>query len=215
MITVAIAEDMPIFRESLKFLLEQDPDISVVACAANGKEAHELCAKHHPDLLLLDIMMPVIDGIEGTRIVKKDFPEIKVLILTTFKDSEKILEAMRHGADGYLLKDVNTPELILTIKNVAAGMQVFHPESYRVLKETLARPETQGSSADADAVRQLTGKEKEIIKLIVYGQSNKEIASTMEQSPGSVRNAISAILAKLNLKDRTQLAVFAVKSNLV
>ncbi len=162
MIRIAIAEDQIIIRESLKFLIEQDPDISVIACAANGKEAYEICRSFHPDVFLLNIVMPVMDGIEGTRIIKEEFPEIKILILTTFNEPEKIVEAMKKGADGYLLKDINPSDLILTIKSVASGLQVFHPESYQILKNTIVSSEDNHPAMQPAENLELTEKEKKL-----------------------------------------------------
>ncbi|MCX7708591.1 MAG: response regulator transcription factor [Clostridia bacterium] len=215
MIKVVIADDQVILRESLKFIVEQDPEIEVVGCAGNGREALKQCDQLIPNIVLMDIMMPGCDGVEGTRLIKEKYSSIKVLILTTFNDDENISKALKNGADGYILKDIKPEELILAIKSVARGLGIIHKNAMSsVVKQFNSNQET-GTQKDLNINVELTEREIGIIKLIVDGNNNKEIASELFLTEGSVKNIITGILAKLKLKDRTQLAVFAVKNNLV
>ncbi|MCX7710973.1 MAG: response regulator transcription factor [Clostridia bacterium] len=208
MIKVIIADDQPVIRDGLKFIVEQSNEIQVLGCAGHGLEALELCEKLNPDLVLMDIVMPICDGVEGTRLIKEKFENIKVMILTTFNDEDKVEQALKNGADGYILKAIESEELILTIKSVARGLQVIHKNAYNLVLKKLS------SEIEAKDFG-LTERESEVIKLIVFGKSNKEIASKLYLTEGSVRNLISSILFKTKLKDRTQLAVFAVKNNII
>ncbi len=213
MIKVIIADDQKIIREGLKFIIEQERDIEVLGFAGNGQDAFEQCRTLQPDVVLMDIMMPDCNGVEGTKLIKEAMPHVKVIILTTFKDDENISAALRNGADSYVLKDIDTDELILTIKSVFKGLHVFHDNAFGVVKEKISdNPTTE--KAEKKTVP-LTQREIEIVRLIVYGKSNKEIAASLFLSEGSVRNMISAILMKLEFKDRTQLAVYAVKNDLI
>lgn len=214
MIRVLIAEDQTIIREGLQYIIERDSGIRVVGLAGDGKEAWELCEALVPDLVLMDIVMPECNGIEGTQKIKAQFPEIKVLILTTFADAENVSQALQNGADGYVLKDIEAEDLILTIKSIAKGLRVMHGNPFETVVKSMAGGRTAAPPAET-VMPNLNPKEMEIMRLIVYGNSNKEIAALLNNSEGSVRNAISAILTKLKLEDRTQLAVFAVRNNLV
>lgn len=213
MIKVIIADDQKIIREGLKFIIEQDKDIEVLGFAGNGKEAFEQCKTLVPDIVLMDIMMPDCNGVEGTRLIKEAMPSVKVIILTTFKDDENISAALKNGADGYVLKDIDTDELILTIKSVFKGLHVIHDNAFGVVKGKISDNMT--TVKPEKNTIPLTQREIEIVRLIVYGKSNKEIAASLFLSEGSVRNMVSSILMKLEFKDRTQLAVYAVKNDLV
>ncbi|HEX3028104.1 MAG TPA: response regulator transcription factor [Clostridia bacterium] len=208
MIKIIIADDQPVMRDGLKFIIEQNADLEVVGCAGNGMEAFELCRQLQPDVVLMDIVMPGCDGVEATKRIKEKYEKIKVIILTTFNDEEKVEQALRNGADGYVLKAIESEELILTIKSITRGLQVIHKNAYGIVRKKLSlQPEPKDFG--------LTEREMEVIRLVVFGKSNKGIASTLYLSEGSVRNIISSILFKTKLKDRTQLAVFAVKNNIV
>ncbi|MCX7710905.1 MAG: response regulator transcription factor [Clostridia bacterium] len=215
MIKVVIADDQAVIRNGIKFIIEQDPDIQVAGCAANGKEAFELCERLHPDVVLMDIVMPVCDGIEATKRIKEKFSTIKIMILTTFNDDENVASALKNGADGFVLKDIETEELLLTVKSIAKGLRVIHEDAFGTVFKQLNSDKTTNEEQKPDLNIQLTEREISIIRLIVFGKNNKEIAGELFLSEGSVRNMISAILSKLKLKDRTQLAVFAVKNNLI
>ena len=215
MIKVVLADDQLLFREGIKKILEQDGDITVVGCAENGKEALKLSEQFSPDVVLMDIEMPVCDGVEGTRLIKSKCMRTKVVMLTVFNDDEKIQNALNYGADGYMLKDINQEKLILTVKSVAAGLGVMHRDTFsNIIKKVNSHTkisiiENKGLKLD------LSDRELSVIKLIVDGKSNCEIANTIYLTEGSVRNIISGILKKLNLKDRTQLGILAVKSGIV
>ena len=215
MIKVLLADDQLLFREGIKKILEHDEEIKVVGCAENGKEAFKLCEQFSPDVVLMDIEMPGCDGVEGTRLIKSKCKRTKVVMLTVFNDDEKIQNALNYGADGYMLKDINQEKLILTVKSVAAGLGVMHKDTYsNIIKKVNSHTkisilENKGLKLD------LSNRELSVIKLIVEGKSNSEIANIIYLTEGSVRNIISGILKKLNLKDRTQLAILAVKNGII
>lgn len=215
MIRVVIADDQAVIREGLKFILEQDKDIKVVGCVGNGNEAYALCGEYKPDVILMDVVMPICDGVEGTRLIKESFGGVKVLILTTFNDDEKIAEALKNGADGYVLKDIDSDELILTIKSINKGLRVMHEDAYSHVIRKLRNSSVSNTESEGPEDLGLTDREIEIIKMIVFGKSNREIAASLYMTEGSIRNLISSILLKVNLKSRTQLAVFAVRRNII
>jgi DNA-binding NarL/FixJ family response regulator len=215
MIRVLIVDDQALLRESLRFLVEQDPGIQVIGTVANGNEAAEFCAATPPDVVLMDIMMPECDGVAGTRLIKNRHPEIRVMILTTFGESERVVEAMQSGADGYMLKDVEPNALIQAIRSQAAGLPVMHPRIFEMLR--CGQPGGDVAPTDAGATNgiRLTDRELDVVRMIVDGKSNKEIGTLLHLSEGTVKNMITAILTKFKLKDRTQLAVLAVKQHLI
>ena len=215
MIRVLIADDQAVIRNGIKFIIEQDRDIEVVGCAANGREAFELCERLKPDVVLMDIIMPVCDGIEGTKLIKNKNCATKVIILTTFNNDENVSNALKNGADGFVLKDIETDELLLAVKSIAKGLRVMHGDAFGTVIKQLNTQKTPDFGQTANTETQLSEREIEIVRLIVFGKNNREIAAELFLSEGSVRNMISAILSKLRLKDRTQLAVFAVKNNVV
>jgi DNA-binding NarL/FixJ family response regulator len=213
-IRLLIVDDQALIRESLRFLIEQDPEIQVIGAVANGNEAVEFCAVNPPDVVLMDIMMPECDGVAGTRLIKNSHPEIKVMMLTTFGESERVAEALQNGADGYMLKDVNPDTLVQAIRSLAAGLPVVHPQIFEALWRS--SPKKDGKAfAERKTASHLTAREMEIIGMIVDGKSNREIATQIHLSEGTVKNVVTAILDKLKLKDRTQLAVYAVKQQLI
>lgn len=207
MINVIIADDVKILRTGLKAVLSQDSDINVVGEAENGKEAYELAIRLKPDVVVMDMRMPDFDGGYGTRHIKEKLNGVKVLVLTTFDDKETIEKAVSNGADGYILKEMDSSQIINSIKAVAGGINVFCENIFRSIKKE--------SPKQAPVEFDLTEREREFIKLICDGCDNKEIASQLFLAEGTVRNGISRLLEKLGLKDRTQLAVFAIKNDLV
>lgn len=215
MIRVLITEDHSVIRDGLKLIIEQSDDIKVIGFASNGNEALKQCDQFQPDVVLMDILMPVCDGVEGTRIIKEKYPNIKVIILTTFNDDAQMGQALKNGADGYVLKDIESDELILAIKGIAKGLRVLHEDAYDfVSKRLYANDGIKNNDIELRNFR-LTERETDIIRLIVFGKDNKEIASSLHLTDGCIRNTISSILSKTKLKDRTQLAVFAVQNNIV
>ncbi len=208
MINVIIADDIPILRSGLKAVLSQDSGIHVIGEASNGKEAYELCIRLHPDVVLMDMRMPEYDGGYGIRKIKDNFEDIKVLVLTTFDDKETVDKAVSSGADGYILKEMDNEKIINSIKAVAGGINVFCDNIFRSIKQDVV---VQQPPKNFD----LTERETDLLRLICEGCDNKEIASKLFLAEGTVRNGISRLLDKLNLKDRTQLAVFAIKNNIV
>jgi DNA-binding NarL/FixJ family response regulator len=210
MIKVIIADDQKIIREGLKFIIEQDEEIKVIGLASNGNDVLQLCNKNEADLILLDIVMPELDGIDATKILKEKYQNIKIIILTTFNEEELVTRALKNGADGYILKDIDGKELIYVIKNTLKGLKIFHNNVFDKIVDKIDDQKKIDSSK-----LNLSGKDLEIVKLIVYGKSNKEIASELNLNEGTIKNMVSSILSKLNLDSRTQLAVFAVNNNLV
>lgn len=214
MVKVILADDQRSYSDALKYTLERSGEMEVVACASDGREAYELCKTHHPDIVLMDLVMPLCDGIEGTSLIKAFDKTIKVLVLTTFSDDVDISRALHQGADGYLLKEMETGEIISAIKSVIGGVGIIHSNILKKVSEMLVQPSKSENGAVA-AEAGLNGKEIEVIKLVVDGLSNKEIAEKLYYTEGTVKNMITIILAKVSAKDRTQLAVFAIKNRLV
>lgn len=216
-IKVLIADDIMILRQGLKAVLEQDEDIEVVALAENGKEAFEKCKVYEPDVVLMDMRMPDYDGAYGIQTIKEQCSEIKVLVLTTFDDEDTIEKALSNGADGYILKEMEDEKVIASIKSVYAGMSIFGDGVYKVMRnrmeQTVKTNEEKEVSPLIDEMA-FTNRERDVLKLVAQGYDNKEIAKELFLAEGTVRNQISKLLEKLSLKDRTQLAVYAVKNGL-
>lgn len=223
MIRVLIAEDQEIVRRGLKSLLTTQPDIEVVGEVENGQQAIDLIAalaakQQQPDVVLMDIKMPGVDGVTATKTVMEKFSDIKIIILTTFEDSQFIAEALSYGAKGYLLKDTPLEELARVIRSIASGYTQFGPG---ILEKLVSadRPVSIGQAAETETAPapkelppgfvSLTPKEKEVLYLIAQGSNNKEIAAALFVSEGTVRNHISHILGRLNVRDRTQAAIIA------
>ncbi|MBQ9983472.1 MAG: response regulator transcription factor [Lachnospiraceae bacterium] len=212
---VLIADDIMILRQGLKAVLEQDSEIEVVALAENGKEAFEKCKVYEPDVVLMDMRMPDYDGAYGIRAIKGQCERIKVLVLTTFDDEETIEKALDSGADGYILKEMEDEKVIASVKSVYAGMSIFGDGVYRVMKSRMEQATTSKQAvAPQESDCHFTDRELDIVKLVAQGYDNKEIATKLFLAEGTVRNNISRVLEKLSLKDRTQLAVYAVKHGL-
>ena len=208
-IRVIIVDDSLIFRKTIASLLSQDPEILIVANASNGKEAYGKCKEYNPDIVLMDVRMPECDGIEGTKLIKSSFPEIKVIMFTTFEDKDYITEAIRYGAEGYIFKDSGQDHIRTVIKSVKKGYPVFHQKVLNTVVQSI--PEIISEKVNID----LTSTEKKILSYIVEGKSNKEISILLMLSEGRIRNIISDLFDKTGTCDRTQLAVFAVRNDLV
>lgn len=203
---VLIVDDEALIKDSLKIILSLEEDIEVIGTANNGQEAIEMCREQNIDIVLLDIRMPIMDGVLATKYIKEINKNIKIIILTTFKDDEYIEQAMKYGAAGYILKNQSTDSIINAIRIVYNGNAVFNDEVLKSISSMLKK-EKKKSIEELN----LTEREFEILKLIGEGMSNKEIASKLFLSEGTVRNYVTELLNKLNLRDRTQLAIFYLK----
>ncbi|AOT69307.1 response regulator transcription factor [Geosporobacter ferrireducens] len=220
MLKVLIADDQKLLRESFKSIIENNSDIKVVGCVKNGQEAYDFCKGFMPDVILMDISMPVCKGTEATKRIKSKYPEIKILILTSSSDKWDIAEAIESGADGYIVKDIGMEELILSIRISAAGLGIVHRDVLNCAcfnnKEESVQENRKSKTVKVEGIDiPLTEKELSIIEKIVAGKDNKEIGTMLFLAEGTVKNKITEITSKLHLKDRTQLAVFAIKNNLV
>ncbi len=212
MIQAVIADDIQILRQGLKAILSQDPEIQVTGLAANGKEAFECCQRQQPDVVLMDMRMPEYDGSWGIAAIKQTFPSVKILVLTTFDDQETVDAAVRSGADGYILKEMEDDQVIQSVKAVCAGIQVFGGGVFEGIRRQMTAPG--GGQEGNPALDAVTPRERDIMRCVARGMDNREIAAELYLAEGTVRNNISRLLYKLKLKDRTQLAVFAVKNRM-
>lgn len=213
MIRILLVDDQSIVREGLSSLLQIQPDLEIVGEAANGKIAVEQAIALKPDLVLIDIRMPVMDGVAAIRLLKQQAPEIKILVLTTFDDDEYVAKAMSYGASGYLLKDTPSAELARAIRSVDRGYTQMGPGLFAKAM-TNSKEEHQLRSqpvSSAPELASLTAREREVLQLIATGHSNKEIAQQLYITERTVKNHVNSILRSLNLRDRTQAAIFAHK----
>jgi len=212
MIKILICDDQEIVCEGLQRILEADPDLTVVGTAHDGQEALDLAAQKKPDLVLMDLKMPVMNGIQATRRLRELYPRMQVLVLTTYADDEWLFDAIRSGASGYLLKDRPRAELIEAIKGTMAGEAYIDPAVARkVLANVAQAPPAKGRPARVA----LSPREAEILELLALGLSNADIAGRLFLSEGTVRNYMSALFAKLEVSDRTQAVVAALRDGLV
>jgi DNA-binding NarL/FixJ family response regulator len=215
-IRIVIADDQSIIREGLKLILELEADLEVVGLASNGEEAFTLVGELKPGVVLMDIRMPVCDGALGTKRICDAYPEVKVIILTTFCDDAYIFQALRNGAKGYLLKDVQSEELAKSIRAVIGGAVLIHPAvAAKVVNGLNVNFNNEKKLVEAQDSNSLTHREIEIATLIGTGRSNKEIASELFISEGTVKNHITNILSKLYLRDRTQIALYTSQNKLL
>jgi DNA-binding NarL/FixJ family response regulator len=215
MINILIADDQELMRDGLATILNLRPEINVVGTAKDGQEAFDKAKGLRADLVLMDIRMPNTNGVQGTKMIREQLPNVKVLMLTTFKDSELIFEALEEGASGYLLKDMATDTIVQAIMTVHAGGVVLPPELttqvLRELKRTNELESTKSILEPPASIRELTEREQEVLVQLGYGRSNREIADTLFITEGTVKNHVSNIISKLQLRDRTQAAIFAVR----
>ena len=214
MIKVLIADDQELIRESLGIILSSFEDIEVVASASDGEEVLDKLKTSRPDVILMDVKMPVLDGVLCTKRVKERYSDIKIIILTTFDDDEFIFSALKYGASGYLLKGVSTEELHKAIHTVYSGGAMINPDIASKVVTIFSQMAQSNFTVQVDSkqVESLSDVEWQIVKDVAYGKSNKEIAADLFLSEGTVRNYLSAILAKLELRDRTQLAIWATQA---
>ncbi len=208
---VIICDDQAIVRDGLEMLLALEKDIEVVGLAQDGAEVVELTAQHQPDLVLMDLKMPIMNAIIATRHIRTHYPAVKVLVLTTYDDDEWVFDAIRAGAAGYLLKDTPREEVIKAVKETVAGKSFVDPA---VAGKLLGQVASQQSQPATLITTKLTAREVDVLRLVARGLSNADIAARLYLSEGTVRNHVSAILAKLEVSDRTQAAVLAVQHGL-
>ena len=211
-IKIVIVDDEELIREGLKIILAGYEDIEVLGTCSDGKEVYEFCKENDVDVVLMDIRMGENDGVLGTKLVKSLDKDIKVLVLTTFKDSEYIKDVLKEGASGYLLKDSSYDLIHGGIKAAYEGNIVVHPN---VISKLMVKEEEEKQSWNTKELKEITERERKIIVEIAKGLSNKEISEKFFLSEGTIKNNISNILSKLGLRDRTQIAIFAFKNNLV
>jgi len=212
MIRVLLVDDQTLIRQGIRLLLEIEPDIQVVGQAADGRAALEQVDALHPDVVLMDVRMPGMDGVTATRSLSANHPEVKVIILTTFEDDETVFEGLKAGARGYLLKDISSEEMAQAVRKVAAGEALIQSRlTAKVLAEfsRLATATDRGPSAKAAAGTAslpvpLTERELEVLQALTHGLSNREIAESLVITEGTVKNHVSSLIDKLGVRDRTQ-----------
>jgi DNA-binding NarL/FixJ family response regulator len=208
---VLICDDQAVVRDGLELLLKLERDLQVVGTASDGAEALELAAEKQPDLVLMDLKMPGVNGIEATRQIRAHYPHIKVLVLTTYDDDQWVFDAIRAGASGYLLKDTPREAIVRAIRGTLDGKSFVDPGVAGKLLDQVASKQVQPETL---LTGKLTEREVDVLRLVARGLNNHEIAAQLHLSEGTVRNHVSAILAKLGVSDRTQAAVIAIQHGL-
>lgn len=211
-IRVAIADDQRLFAHGISRIIAAQPGMEVVAEAGNGEEAVELCRESEPDVILMDITMPVMDGVTATRRIRDLLPDTGILILTVHADDYNVFRGIRAGARGYLLKDCTPEDLARAIRSVSAGDTILSPD---IARKMLSIFEDLGDGGGSEAAPPLTGRELQVIKALAQGKSNKQIARTLGISEKTVRNHASNIYKKLHIFDRTQAVLYAIREGLV
>lgn len=214
MIRVLICDDQTVVREGLAAILSTDPEIEVAGLASNGREALDLLEEARPDVVLMDLKMPVMNGVQTTQHLRRIYPEVNVLVLTTYADDQWVLDAVRSGAAGYLLKDTRRDALIDAIKGTVQGRTYLDPAIAGKLTQQIASG-LAPPRHDEPQLDTFTEREQEVLDLLARGLSNPEIAGRLHLARGTVRNYVSAILQKLGVSDRTQAAVVAVQRGLI
>lgn len=215
MIKILVADDQELIRQSLQIVLNSKNDMEVIDVASDGQQVIHCIRKQKPDVILMDIRMPKMDGVQCTKIIKENYPQIKIIILTTFDDDEYVYNALKFGASGYLLKGASMDELEDAIRTVYNGRAMINPD----IATKVLRLFSQMAQSDYTipvgnrGIEELTKTEWKIIAQVGTGAANKEIAENLKLSDGTVRNYLSTILSKLELRDRTQLAIWAVQTN--
>ncbi|MEM7133620.1 MAG: response regulator transcription factor [Chloroflexota bacterium] len=211
---VLLVDDQTVVRAGLAAIASSDPEIEVVGEGSNGEEAITLVETLSPDLVLMDLQMPVMNGVQATRRLKREFPTLPILVLTTYAADEWVLDAVRAGAAGYLLKDTRPAQLIAAIKGTIAGDTFLDPAiAGKVLQQ--ATNASNSNQQSTKLIEELTPRELEVLALVVKGKNNREIGEQLHLATGTVRNHVSVIMEKLAVSDRTQAAVLAVQMGLV
>jgi NarL family two-component system response regulator LiaR len=208
---VIICDDQAIVRDGLEMLLKLEPDIEVIGMAEDGAAAIEMVAQETPDLVLMDLKMPIVNGVEATRQIRTKYPEVKVLVLTTYDDDEWVFDAIQAGASGYLLKDTTRGTVIEAIRGTVAGKTYVDPSIAGKVLHQASSHQTRPATLITD---KLTDKEIKILRLLAKGLNNADISDQLCLSEGTVRNHVSVILSKLGVSDRTQAAVIAIQHGL-
>jgi DNA-binding NarL/FixJ family response regulator len=213
MIRVVIVDDQTVVREGLAAILETDPEIEIVGLACDGQEALQMVAEAEPDVVLMDLKMPILNGVQSTQRLRRSHPDVHILVLTTYAGDQWVFDALRAGAAGYLLKDTRRDELVTAVKGTAQGKSYLDPSiAAKVMQQAIAQP----SSAPAEQpIEPLTERELQVLHLLTQGYSNPAIAQRLHLARGTVRNYVSAILQKLGVSDRTQAAVEALRRGLI
>ncbi|MCM3195557.1 response regulator [Priestia megaterium] len=206
-IKILIADDHHVVRKGLVFFLQTQPDLEIVGEASNGEEAVKLATSLEPHIVLMDLSMPVLDGIEATKELKKQAPHIQVMILTSFSDQDHVIPALEAGASGYQLKESDPDELVAAIRKLMNGENQLHP---KVTTHLLTRL-TKSNEKKVNFIDYLTKREKDVLKEIAKGKSNKEIGASLHITEKTVKTHVSNILSKLGVQDRTQAALYAVQ----
>lgn len=206
-IRLLIVDDHAIVRQGLRAIILITPDMQLVGEAVSGREAVDMAASLHPDVVLMDLVMPELDGVAAIELIKRDHPAVRIIALTTFADADLVLGAVQAGADGYLLKDVDVQELTGAIRTVHGGRPYLHPQATRHLLQATARPQP---SPDP-----LTSREQEVLALVGRGLTNRQIADALSISEKTVSVHVSNLLGKIGLTSRTQAALYAARSGLV
>jgi DNA-binding NarL/FixJ family response regulator len=216
-IKVLLADDQQLFSDNLKLMLETlSTDIKVIGIASNGREAVDMAVEHKPDIILMDVSMPVMDGVEAAKILHQNCPEIKIVMLTTFPDDSYVQHALQYGAYGYILKNIRSEDLIASIRAISRGAALFSPAVLeRLLGGEGEHPEeSEEGKKYRDIMKKLGNRERDILKLLAQGYSNQKIADALFISEPTVRNYISSIYAKVGTKDRLEVMSFAQKGRL-
>ena len=216
MIKILIADDQELIRESLEIVLNMNADMKVIGLAANGLQVLEQLKATVPDIILMDVRMPELDGVQCTKFVKEKYPQVRIVILTTFDDDEYIYYALKYGASGYMLKGGSVKELTAAIRTVITGGSMLNPGIVNKVVKLFNQMAQVNFVMEVDpiGVKELTRTEKNIAHFVGHGMSNREIAEKLSLSEGTVRNSLSMALSKLNLRDRTQLAIWSVQTGL-
>lgn len=214
-IRMLICDDQAIVCEGLRAILEPVPNVVVVGVANNGQEALDLVRRLQPDLVLMDLKMPRMNGVQATRAIRAQFAAVRVLVLTTYDADEWVLDAVRAGAAGYVLKDAPEADLIKAIQDTAKGLSPIDPQVAGKLLKQVADQPVPPAAADQQRLQALSERERDVLRLLGSGLSNAEIAQTLFLSEGTVKNYVSGILSKLAVADRTQAAIVALRTGLV
>lgn len=208
---IIICDDQAIVRDGLAMLLKLEPDIDVVGTAGDGAEAVKMVSQKSPDLVLMDLKMPIMNGVEATRQIRTKYPKTKVLVLTTYDDDKWVFDAIKAGASGYLLKDTPRDQVIKAVRGTVTGKTYVDPAVAGRVLEQVSSHQTQPATL---ITSKLTDREIDVLRLLAKGLSNADISDRLFLSEGTVRNYVSAILAKLGVSDRTQAAVIAIQHGL-